>query len=245
MSQGKKDQERVREKFLPTLMDRIVSNDPDAITDCTVVNRQFIQGPDPLFLMLTCPDQFRHLCSLVSLSLEEGQHAIQEAHEKGPGVLLEGTGLDPHLPWIDDVETLPKAHRAEILWLLLARVSNCTEDGYSTEVSLRERTIRAMRAATELQVLLAEERLALVGLACEMARVFISTTTFEVRDGIPHASADHAFYVLYKQGYNCVAVHTPNGLVFYGTTPDSSLAAHGVKVDKEITPQFGLVYNRE
>lgn len=239
-----KDQARLREKFVPFLMDRLVSDNPEAVEDCTVVNRLFIQGPDPLFVMATCPDEFRRLCILVGLTPDEGQEAITAAHWKGPGVLLEGTGLDPHLKWLDDMETLPKAHRAEILWLLLASLSDCTEEGYQSEVGLKDRVRRAMKAGIRLRELLDEGGLELVGKACRAAEEFIRTTTFtpDPRFGVPMSNHDHSFYVGYKQGHKCIAVQTPGGVTFYGTTPDSSLAAHGVEVDKEITPQFGLIF---
>lgn len=90
-----KDQKRIKGALLPRVMDRVFGTDPASERDCTILNRAFLQGPDPLFLMETCPTEFEDLCRLLALTVEEGRDAIEQAHWKGPGVLLEGTGL-PH-----------------------------------------------------------------------------------------------------------------------------------------------------
>jgi hypothetical protein len=80
-------------------------------------------------------------------------------------------------------------------------------------------------------------------LALGSLRTFNETTQYKVDPvtGIPHATADHAFYVLYKLGYSCVAVHS-GGITFYGTPPEHTLAEQGVTVDKNLSPHFGIVF---
>ena len=77
-------------------------------------------------------------------------------------------------------------------------------------------------------------------------RGFIDSSpfTFDER-GFPHGDQDHSFYVAYKTGYKVCCVTSPNGTVFWGTTPDTSLAEQGITVDKQISPQFGLNFSHK
>lgn len=240
-----KDQSRLKEKFLPFFMDRIVGTSDEAVRDCIVVNRLFVQGPDPLFLMESCPNEFRDLCRNVGLSEADGREAIEAAHWQGPAVLLDGTGLDPHLPWLDDMTSLSAAHRREMLWLLLAECSNCTEDGYQSDVSLKSRIQRAASACLTLSRAVGTDPLTLVGDACRASQRFIKTTTFtkDPNFGVPYTDQDHGFYVGYKAGYKVVAVRA-GSLIFYGTGPSTTLENEGIKVDKSISPTFGIVFDR-
>ncbi len=234
-----KDQDRLQEKFLPFLMDRIVGDTAEALRDCTVVNRLFVQGPDPLFLMEACPIEFEQICVNLGLTPTEGRQAIEAAHWYGPAVLLEGSGLDP---W-PDTETLQETHGREMLWLLLASYSDCTEDGYQTEISLRERIRRAMTAGLRLGDLARKDRRELVAAAVKAAQKFIDSTRFTIDiRGLIHSDQDHAFYVAYKFGHKVCAVHTRGGLTFWGTAPSTTLEAEGITVQKVLSPQFGIVF---
>jgi len=235
-----KDQKRVQEVALPAIAGRIVDDSPAAVRDCIVLNRLLIQGPDPLFLMEACPEEFSELCRGLGITVEDGASAIEKAHWQGPGSLLLGTGLGTSTDFSD----VPKEWRQEALWLILASMSDCTEEGYGEAITLVERVRKQARAIGRLSRMAFNRSLGeLMFLALGSLKTFIATTKYTVDEkNIAHATEDHAFYVLYKAGFKCVAVHTAGGPIFYGTTPDTSLAECGVTVSKQISPQFGLVF---
>jgi hypothetical protein len=244
-----KDQKRLQDVFLPQLAARIVAEGPEAERDCTILNRLLVQGPDPLFIMEADPILFEVLCRNLKTTLEAGREAIEKAHWMGPATLLgDGSGLDP-----ENFSFTDEQSRLEALWLILASVSDCTEDGYGEDVTLLERVRRAFAATSKLSNLLGitfpdengerEPFVSIEQFARNQLRKFIESTEFTVDEatGIPHATADHAFYVLYKQGYDCVAVKA-GGLTFYGTPPHTTLEEQGVTVDKPLSPHFGIVF---
>lgn len=237
-----KDQKRVQNVVLPFFMAQAVEEHEDAVRGCILLNRLFTQGPDPLYLMDTCPAEFTRLCELVGLSFEEGREGIEEAHWFGPGCLLGADGGLSSDTTSHAFSELPKAWRKEILWLLLASVSDCTEEGYSEEVSIGDRIRKATRAALNLAALIKRSPSALLGSALATYAEFDKDTPVTMDEqGFPHSEGDHAFYVLYKRGFKCVAVETPS-LTFWGTTPDTTLEEQGVTVNKSISPHFGLVF---
>lgn len=237
-----KDQKRLQDVFLPQLVGRIASEDPVAERECTVLNRAFTQGPDPLFLMETCPVEFSALCRSLNISEESGREAIESAHWQGPGSLLEGAGLpDP----LDSYEDMPEAWRLEALWLVLASMSDCIEEGYTDEITMVERLQRAMAAATTLSRFVHPDR-SLFDVVCKAEaslKTFKTTTEFtpDPRFGKPMATADHGFYVGFKAGHKAVAVKS-GSLTFYGTVPSTTLEEQGVTVDKVLSPHFGIIF---
>jgi hypothetical protein len=146
-------------------------------------------------------------------------------------------------------EDAPKAHRKEALWLYLASFSDCTEGGYTEDVTLLERLERASLAVSDLIGEVFSDRAfahTYRERAIQSMCRFIDTTDFS-RDllfGIPLGTEDHCFYVGYKLGHPAVAVRAP-GLTFYGTIPTTSLEEQGITVDKQISPQFGIVFAKE
>jgi len=238
-----KDQTRVKEIVLPLIATAIHEETPEAERDCTVLNRLLSQGADPLFIMEAAPIEFEVLCDMMRVTVDEGRQAIENAHWMGPATLLgDGSGLD-----VDDLKWDCKQKRLEGLWLILAACSDSTEQGYTEETTILERVRRAFNAVSTLRGAMSLDGsvLNLDQFAQGKLRDFIESTKFEVdEDGVPHATEDHSFYVLYKQGYKCVAVHT-DGPTFYGTTPDTTLEEQGISVDKEISPHFGLVFPKE
>ncbi|MDB4278655.1 hypothetical protein N9917_03555 [Deltaproteobacteria bacterium] len=241
MSQHK-DQARVQSVLLPLITDKVLAEGDDAaVRDCTVVNRLFIQGADPLFIMESAPVVFARLCESLDISVEDGRKAIESAHWQGPGCLLTGTGLSADVSVESD---LTDATRGEALWLVLAACSDCTEEGYTDETSLTERIRRGMSAAIKVLDILAADRS--IAAAVESMADFIATTEFtpDPLFGKPMSDKDHGFYVGYKQGHPCVAVQA-GSLTFYGTVPGTTLEAEGVTVDKVLSPQFGIVFAKE
>jgi hypothetical protein len=238
-----KDQARVQSVLLPLVTDKVLAeDDSQAVRDCTVINRLFIQGADPLFIMEAAPVVFARLCEALGLDVDAGRKAIESAHWQGPGCLLDGTGLsgDPC-----DLSTLSEANRTEALWLVLAACSDCTEEGYGEDTSLTERVQRGLAAALKVLDILAKPYRVLDAANASL-RDFVATTEFtpDPRFGKPMSDQDHGFYVGYKQGHTCVAVQA-GSLTFYGTVPSTTLEDEGVTVDKPLSPQFGIVFAKE
>lgn len=242
-----KDQTRIQELVLPTIAARVVDTSPEAERDCTVLNRLLSQGPDPMYLMEACPEVFRDLCKGLHLTIEEGREAIEKAHWQGPGALLEGTGIpleeDPNMAL--DMKAVPLAFRQEMLWLLMAGVSDVTEGGYKDETPLLDRIRFAHRAAGRMADLIttfSELTPCLISEAYNILEDFVDDTPYTMVDGFPHTHVDHGFYVLFKSGHKVVACHDPSGNIFWGTVPGTTLAEQGITVDKEISPSFGIVF---
>jgi len=245
-----KDQKRIKDVLLPQIVAAVHDDSPEARRDCTMLNRMLIQGPDPLYLMEACPEVFEQLCNTLALTVEQGTQGVETAHWQGPGIFfVDGTGLDPSFmnpteeDGIDSIEDLPVHTRQEILWLILAGNSDCTEDGYGDKVSQLERIRRQATAISRLTWHCRDESLDLIDHALDFMNEFIATTPIVFdENGIPHSNADHAFYVLYKQGYKAAAVHTPTKTTFWGTVPGTSLEKQGIEVARVLSPQFGLTF---
>jgi hypothetical protein len=265
-----KDQKHIAELFLPLLTERVYSDKSEAAAlDATILNRAMLQGPDPLFLMETCPEQFLRLCMDLNISDIEwsenrpvscpsARSAIERAHNQGPGVLLQGTGLPLDGKDIRVTSDVLEAWKLEALWLVLVSFSDCTEGGYTPDVSLLERFQRVATATAKFESALAAYRISgwrnnggqvevRDGLldAFASARKFIATTTFTLDErGFPHTDVDHGFYVAYKQGHKVCAVKQ-GGLTFWGTVSETSLEEQGIVVDKVLSPTFGIVFPKE
>lgn len=237
-----KDQKRVMEVVLPLIAVTIHDETPESERDCTVLNRLLSQGADPLFLMEAAPADFAALCKDLSLTVEEGREAIENAHWQGPGILLDGTGLPDDFMEQDSSEHVPLGWRQEALWLILAYCSDCVEDGYSEKITILERIQRATAAAIKVSDIVSQHHVHPYEIALQSLAEFKENTPVTMDErGFPHTTEDHGFYVLYKQGYQCAAVDTPS-MTFWGTTPYTTLAEQGVAVDKEISPHFGIVF---
>lgn len=240
-----KDQTRVMEDLNPLIQTRMMDDSPEAQRDCTLLVRAFLQGPDPLYLMEVAPEAFAHLCEGFSLSVEEGREAIETAHWQGPGALLDGIGLErATMP-----EDAPLSHRKEALWLYMASFADCTEGGYGEDVTMAERLQRASTAVAEFNHDVWSDLSfphTYRGRAIDSMCEFIDTTDFtpDPLFGIPMCDVDHGFYVGYKLGHPAIAVQA-QGLTFYGTVPTTSLEEQGITVDKQISPQFGIVFAKE
>jgi hypothetical protein len=235
-----KDQKRIQDALLPYVMDRVLAVSPEAERDCTVLNRALIQGPDPLYLTEVCPTEFEELCLALGLSAEDGRKAIESAHWTGPGCLLLGTGLPVDCT---DFSDIPKEWRQEALWLVLASMSDCTEEGYQAKITLVQRFQRQARAISNLSRFAYGRRSLgdVMFKAIGALRVFNKATVFTFDErGFPHTDRDEGFYIGYKAGHKVVGVKAGNN-IFYGTTPDTTLAEQGVVVDVNISPSYGFV----
>lgn len=240
-----KDQTRIKNVLLPLIMDAVLSADPKAERDCTVLNRAFLQGPDPLFLMETCPAEFTLLCRHLGLPESEGRDAIEQAHWRGPGVLLPPgeTGLPPDFieASLGDMSQAPLAWRREAVWLFLAAMSDTTEEDYKPEISLLERFQRAMRAGQKFARVM-DDPMTTPWVVADIALTkFLKTTVFTLDEaGIPHTDQDVGFYMAYKAGHPVAAVHYGDK-IFYGTIPNTTLDDCGVTVDVKVSESYGFI----
>lgn len=233
------DQRRIKSRLLPFLMDKVMSDSPEDVEDCTVLNRTLIQGADPLLLMRLCPHQFRDLCNNLGLSEAEGRDAIEQAHVQGPAVLLDGERGIPTGPLI--CETFPLAWRKEALWLVLAGLSDTTEEGYTPDTTILERLRRVTKATTAFADCTrssAHPWQQAIGALREFTES--CKWTVDPKWGVPLCTEDHGFYIGYKAGHKCVAV-THGDKTFYGCIPGVTLDSLGIEVDEKVSESYGFV----
>ncbi len=243
-----RDQTRVRSALIPALMTLTFSDEASAVNDCTLLNRALLQGPDPLFLMKTCPSLFAQLCSEIGLSVEDGVWAIETAHVRGPGCLLDFDNLSGGIQI--DSNNLPHAIttslRQEALWLILANCSETTESEYTAEVSLEKRFQAITLAAVRLDRSLNSCRngwyhnSGWYTIACSiLARMSENTSFHRDEQGILVGDDDIAFYLGYKRGERVVGCHVGDK-VFYGTIPGTTLSDENVAVETNVSPSYGF-----
>ena len=232
-----KDQTRVREALIPSLIAMCMEESPEAARGATLLNRLFIQGADPLFLMEAAAGTFEKLCFELQLDPAKGRDAIEKAHWMGPATLLDGKG------WDGLTTDLTEMHKCEIVWLHLANMSDCVEDGYGEQVSFKERITRAFTCVEAMASVNLDRADILVDAALALED-FRDTANFTLDDkNFPHSDQDHAFYVAYKTGHKVCCVHTPT-MDFWGTTDATTLEEQGITVDKPISPHFGIVFHK-
>lgn len=149
----------------------------------------------------------------------EVQPHIRQAHIQGPG-LLGGEERDD--------------------WLFLASLS--ADEHADVDVSLRRRLAELNIAADCYLNFDDEQRQE----AVDKARNKIKNLPFTIeRIGLHQTrvyTSDLGFASAYWGGLNFAAVRQLDGLIFVGTTPRTSLAQVGIKVDKQLTDQFGIIF---
>jgi hypothetical protein len=225
-------------------------------TSATMLSRMFLQGADPLFIAKMAQEPLRDLAKLVGITPDEVMTAIEKAHTMGPGIFESGEELG----WTGDPKDFEPHHAGEVAWLILAGCSHDNEHGYTDEQTAEDRmrlafehTIRFANLMNEVQsgwafgeeALLASFRENLLQKASGVLEDFRAKTKFEWDENdpksVPTTDVDCGFYIGYKEGYSCVAVKAP-GLIFYGTHGTHTLEEQGISVDKQISPQFGIVF---
>jgi hypothetical protein len=247
MSEHNKDAQKLEQRIIPSLRRKFENRkdlDKTERVDATVLSRLLLQGPDPYFLMKTSPLAFSRACAKMYLSEEEGVDAIESAHWKGPGVLLDGDGLDFDIFKMTSefvqrsLENLPLSHRKEALWLFMASCSTCIESGYPEDESYLSRIQIAINASKHFESELSHYP-AVIALAY-LSRMY-RENEFTVSGGIRHYTDDIGFYLGYKSGDKVVGVIMPDRTIFYGTTPDTTLDEQRVNVDVKISETYGYV----
>ena len=221
----------------------------------TMLSRMFLQGADPLFIAKMAPNGIRILAHGLGINPHEVMVAIEGAHKMGPGIFCGEEGS-----WYGEVEDFEPHHAAEVAWLVLASFSHDNEHGYTNQ-SAEERMALAFRHVLEfnswVEVLMVEashkdinqfrqwKLRQILEFAANKLADFRGATHFEWDpddpDSVPTTDQDVGFYIGYKEGFSCVAVKAP-GMTFYGTTAPHTLEEQGVKVDKQISPTFGIVF---
>ncbi|MFZ6015020.1 MAG: hypothetical protein ACOYUZ_01555 [Patescibacteria group bacterium] len=191
-----------------------------------LANRALNQGTDPELIRHTMTEAFDKLAENLGISPEEAHAAIEKAHKMGPGSLA----VDSKEEWV---------------WLLCAK--------HSVDEAQRPTDPKAVLAETA-RTLVAFENYANGSANFEAdARDFREQLKEMVKpigdapkdEDIPLYENDYAFYVAYRSGKNAAAVRSKDGLVFYGTDGSVTLEELGVKVDKQLSPYFGIDFPKQ
>ena len=240
------------QKRMPEVAALIEGADPSS---ATMLSRMFLQGADPLFIAKMAPEAVRLLAITLQISSEEVMGAIESAHRMGPGIFESGEEMG----WNGELQHYRPRHAGEVAWLILAGCSHDNEHGWAPVVSAEERMRLAFARVLEFSELMRAIRdggdsrpgSCLRGLLREASRVletFRAKTEFDWDDAdpesVPTTDVDCGFYIGYKEGFSCVAVKAP-GMTFYGTPWGHTLEEEGVKVDKAISPSFGIIFDKE
>lgn len=217
----------------------------------TLLSRMFLQGADPLFIAKMAQNGVRILAHGLGISPHEVMVAIEGAHKMGPGIFCGEDGS-----WSGEVEDFEPHHAAEVAWLVLASFSHDNEHGYTNQsaeerMALAFRHVLAFNSWAETLMVEASHKdinefrqwklQQILEFAAHKLADFRGATEFRMDGGVPTTDQDVGFYIGYKRGFTCVAVEAP-GMTFYGCPPGHTLEGEGVKVDKQISPQFGIVF---
>jgi len=145
---------------------------------------------------------------------------VQRAHTMGPGCLTED-------------------ERGE--WLLLASQS-LGEEGL--DYTVRQKVTQFLGALTFLQT---ASGLELQGaIEAELEKIVSLSYVTQVVGGVAMKTytSDRGFAAAYWSGEQYAAVEQGD-LTFVGCTGEATLDSIGVKVDKQISPQFGLIFAKQ
>ena len=245
MTKPTNDQRRCGEDIAPLI------EGADAST-ATLLSRLFLQGADPLFIAKMAPRAIEEMARLLHITPDEVMVAIEKAHKMGPGIFESGEELG----WNGELQHYKPHHAGEVAWLILAGCSHDNEHGYTDEQTAEDRMRLAFECVMKFSNLMNEVwafgeeglfsfRENLLQKASGVLEDFRAKTKFEWDDtdpkSVPTTDVDCGFYIGYKFGYSCVAVKAP-GLIFYGTQGSHTLEEQGISVDKQISPQFGIVF---
>lgn len=223
--------ESVRAQVADLSKARRINRDQERIADTALqdpdfallANRCLNQGTDPELLLRTVPESVHAIAARLGLTPEQAARAIQAAHRTGPG-------------------SLAKDSADEWLWLSLAE--------HSLDEATKPKEPERVLAASARMIVKFEQYAGSTPDVERDARAFregILERTKPVGDapqgsGIPLYDSDLGFYAAYRTGHPVAAVKTPDGLTFYGTDGSVTLEAAGIKVDKQLSPTFGIVF---
>jgi hypothetical protein len=196
-----------------------IATDPNL---ALITNRLMNQGSDPESLRLIDPESFNLIAEKLGLTSEQAAGAITTAHTKGPA-------------------SLENESAEENLWLLLASIS----EEHEGTGSIKERLEQFHGALTDLETFAEFDKEDLETEAGEFKESLLKEIKpIREEDGIPVYEEDIGFFVAYRKGCKAAMVEQPE-ITFVGTTPDTTLEEQGLKVDKQLTPHFGLRFKNE
>lgn len=223
--------ESVRTQIADLSKTRRINRDQERIADTALqdpdfallANRALNQGTDPELLLRTVPESVYRIAQHLGLTPDEAARAIKTAHRTGPG-------------------SLPKDSPEEWLWLSLAK--------HSIDEAAKPTEPERMLAASARKIVAFEkyaEKMLFVESDAMHFRGEIINRTQPLGDapqgsGVPLYDSDMGFYVAYRTGHSVAAVRSSDGLIFYGTDGSVTLEAAGIKVDKQLSPTFGIVF---
>lgn len=251
------DQKNLQSDFLPTLINVIGTDTEESKQMAMVMNRSCVAGIDPFLLGQLCPDDFARACYILSLTVDEGYDAILLAHQRGPGALLfNGTGIPDTATNLTDIDALTgdfwshRELREEALWVLMADCTSSQVEGESHDFLFRMReTVQACVSFHRMVESLSKAYI--LDEVIPIIRNMTQNLTYvdmgdKAIPNVPVTDQDVGFFLLYKAGNRCCGVKSnkPGSPTFYGVNAGcGTLADYGVKCDKYLSEQFGLVYN--
>ncbi len=248
------DQIRVRDALAPL----VLGASPE---DATVLNRCFLEGADPLFIMRMLGAEFDVICKKIDVDPQKAKEGIETAHTQGPGVFLKETAVGFGIVYVPRKkgfrvkwkmeDTRANEYGPEIIWLILAGCSRI-EGGFTKETSLEDRLREAFECVSKASAF-ADRCMDdyyeagyddLHNFAAATLLEFQERTLFKELDlgngtSVPLGESNEAFYIGYKRGYPAVAVSAKDA-TFFGTSPNTTLKEQGIRVDKEVSPHFGI-----
>jgi len=188
-----------------------------------LANRALMQGADPEFLRRTAGEAFSVLASRLGLSIEEAHQAIETAHRSGPGSFA----VDSAQEW---------------LWLVMVK--------HSLDEANKPKDPAQVVAASARMLVAFEAYAHGTGDAVADAKAYRAEMLAKIQPvgtapqgaDIPLYENDLGFYAAYRNGKHAAAVRTKEGLVFYGTDSSVKLGDLGIKVDKQLSDYFGIVF---
>lgn len=208
---------------------RVITRDQERIASTALwdsdyallANRALNQGADPELLRHTMTEAFEKIAERLGLEPEQAHQAIEKAHKMGPGSLA-----------VDSAE--------EWLWLIMVKFSLDEANKPQKPKNVLAESARMMVAFENYSrgnsdfVAEAKDHRELI-----KSQVQPFDTAPKGTD-IPLYANDYAFYVAYRSGKHAAAVRSKDGLIFYGTDSSVTLEELGIKVDKQLSPYFGL-----
>ncbi|MCA9390813.1 MAG: hypothetical protein KC582_00990 [Candidatus Magasanikbacteria bacterium] len=188
-----------------------------------VANRALTQGTDPELLNRTVPESVNKVADKLGLTPEQATEAIALAHQRGPGAL----SVDSSEEW---------------LWLVLAKhsadESKANNDPAKTLADTARKIVAFEQYANQATDPMGDAK----AFRGEMLEKVQPTGMAPLGANVPLYESDLGFYAAYRTGHAIAAVKSTDGLVFYGTDGSIDLEKAGIKVDKVLSPTFGIVF---
>jgi len=234
--------EAVRSNITELSKSRKITRDQERIADGALENQDFAllanrilnQGTDPELLRRTVPEAVYFVATQLGMTQEEADKAIETAHKMGPG-------------------SLPVDSKQEWLWLILAKHSVDEAEKPETPAAVLRSSARKIVALENYadskptpEAVEADAREFRKLKLAETQPIGKAPQQMKTKEGtladIPLYDHDLGFYAAYRSGSPIAAVKDKDGLVFYGSDGSLTLEEAGIKLDKPLSPYFGIVF---